>query len=118
MEKVKIAAEEIKEQLGKAIEQQAKALVPRARSCMLKTKNGQSKELKFWIHTNEFFQYYEKGFEVEDIGGGQYMIKGDAVVVPNHEIRYIIIRDTQNLIPEDIFLSLGGVKKMIQVVSE
>ena len=87
-------------------------------TCTIKTKAGKSIECKFWIHTDKYFQYYEKGFEVEDAGNGAYIIKGDTVIIPNHEIRYVIIRNAASNIPENMFLALGGKKKLIIKVAE
>jgi len=91
-------------------------LVPALQTCTLKTKNGKRVDCKFWIHTEKYFQYYEPGYTVEDIGEGRYIVKGDAVIVPEHEIQWVIIRNTASNIPESMFLALGGKKKLIKVI--
>jgi len=87
-------------------------LVPALQTCTLKTKNGKRVDCKFWIHTEKYFQYYEPGYTVENNGEGQ----GDAVIVPEHEIQWVIIRNTASNIPESMFLALGGKKKLIKVI--
>ena len=87
-------------------------LVPIIQTCMLCTNHGRKIECKFWIHTDKYFQYFEPGYKVIEKNGA-YMIEGDAVIVPNHEIQYVIIRGAQSAIPENMFLALGGKKKII-----
>ena len=86
-------------------------------SCLMKTKHGKTVECKFWIHTDKYFQYFEPGYTVKDNGEGSYVIQGNAVIIPNHEVMYVIIRNTESQIPEHMFLALGGKKKMIEVIN-
>ena len=87
-------------------------LVGKIQTCMLCTNHGRKIHCKFWIHTDKYFQYFEPGYKVIEKDGA-YIIEGDAVIVPNHEIQYVIIRGAQSAIPENMFLALGGKKKII-----
>ena len=121
MEKVNINTD-LKGKLEEALagkKEQTGSLVPALpQSCMIKTKHGKSLEVKFWIHTDKYFQYYEKGYELEDLGEQGFIIKGDTVIIPNHEIQYVIIRNAASSIPESMFTALGGKKKLIEVVGD
>ena len=119
-------SDEAKDELGKAIkakiaaDKAAKqmALVPIIQECMLKTKHGRTINCKFWIHTDKYFQYYEPGYKIYDNGKGQYIIEGDTVIIPEHEIQYVIIRNSKSALTEQMFLGLGGKKKMIEIVKD
>ena len=118
MGKLKEAIETQEEVIEKIEKQENQmALLPIMQTCLVKTKHGKSIECKFWIHTEKYFQYYEPGFTLEDLGEKGFIIKGDTVIIPNHEIQFVIIRNAQSTIPENMFLTLGGKKKMIEVVS-
>jgi len=88
-------------------------LVPKIQSCLMTTKHGRKTECKFWVHTEKYFQYYEPGYTLRENEQGQYLIEGNMVVVPDHEIQYMIIRYAQTAVPEAMFLALGGKKKLI-----
>ena len=92
-------------------------LVPKIQTCLLVTNHGRKINCKFWIHTDKYFQYYEPGYKVYENDKGVYIIEGDTVIVPNHEIQYVIVRGAQSAIPENMFLALGGKKKLIIKVS-
>ncbi|TET08502.1 MAG: hypothetical protein E3J83_03385 [Candidatus Atribacteria bacterium] len=105
-----------KEGAIKEAEEKTGSIVPTVQTCMIKTKHGKTIECKFWVHTDKYFQYYEKGYTLKHVGKEAFIIEGDTVIIPNHEIQYVIIRNAQSSIPESMFLSLGGKKKLIEVV--
>ena len=104
--KEKIAADKMAKEM---------TLVPIIQTCMLKTKHGRTINCKFWIHTKEYFQYYEPGYKVVDMGDNRYIIEGDTCIIPDHEIQYVVIRNSKSALTEQMFLALGGKKKMIEV---
>lgn len=106
--KEKIAADKMAKEM---------TLMPIVQTCMLKTKHGRTINCKFWIHTKEYFQYYEPGYEVKDMGNGRYIIEGDTTIIPDHEIQYVIVRNSKSALTKQMFLALGGKEKMIEVVS-
>jgi len=103
------------EEIAKTVEIEEE-MTPIIQTCTLKTKHGKTVDCKFWVHTDKYFQYYEKGYVVEDLGNEKYIIRGDTVIVPEHEIQWVIIRNAASAIPESMFLALGGKKKLIKVV--
>lgn len=110
--------EDLAEALTKKFEKEPVKLqlAPVIQECMLKTKHGRIINCRYWVHTDKYFQYYEKGYELVDAGDGKYLITGDTVIVPEHEIQFVIIRKAQSAIPKEMFIALGGKTKLIQVV--
>ena len=109
---------ELAEAIKAKLAAQQMTLVPVVQKCMLKTKHGRTINTKFWVHTKEYFQYYEPGFKVEDMGGGRFVISGRTMIIPDHEIQFVQIDNSKSALTEQMFLALGGKKKMIEVVGD
>ena len=52
------------------------------------------------------------------MGGGRFVISGRTMIIPDHEIQFVQIDNSKSALTEQMFLALGGKKKMIEVVGD